>query len=108
MTLRIELGPTALSVTEEEVEYLMSFALFCGRCGEVWGRVRRGSAWYCISRRCERHGEEFVGGSFFQDYAWHHDLDGLFRSSPHLLSHEFEVHMAWAERYLSRINGEMK
>lgn len=98
--LKVELGPTALAVEADTETGRDSIAFFCPGCGDVWGRVRRGPRWYAVPRPCAAHADHYrVGGSFFQGYDWT-DFKPFLARHPLLAAHEFQVHLAWAERFL--------
>lgn len=77
----------------------MSYALFCAHCGEIWGRVHRGTGWYTLQRPCERHGSAAeLGGSFLNRYDpfdFNETLGGFLLAHPDFARHEFRRHLEW-------------
>lgn len=39
-----------------------SLVYFCDRCGDIWARIDEGTPeWHFVLRRCEAHGEGYLG-----------------------------------------------
>lgn len=63
-----------------------SEALFCQKCGEIWGRVVEGLApeWHVTNRRCAKHGD----GSFIAP--WRTTFEEL---PPEVLRYELQLRL---------------
>ena len=84
-------------------------AMFCAKCGEVWGKVDRGvEQWTVCNTRRERHGDAWrVGGSFLPDLLWPGSsgagqvkwdvVAAMMKGNPLLAAHELNAHLAWEE-----------
>jgi hypothetical protein len=93
--------PTNRLVPGLDVRPHHSYALFCMRCGEIWGRLMHEAAplTQIICRPCLKHGD----GSL----SWLHDSAANINESPlgfaddwpsAAIRHEFRAYMAHAEK----------
>lgn len=77
-----------------EVRRNYSFALFCGKCGEVWGRLLHDAAVYTQVRvvPCLKHGD----GRFSLTFPWPEECFNFEDDwPPEAIKHEFFAELAW-------------
>lgn len=74
-----------------------SYAYFCCRCGEIWGRLRHEGAAYtqCIYRNCRAHGDGRLAMTFPSD---REPIGISFDWPREALLREFLVELETAER----------
>lgn len=76
-----------------------SYAFFCMRCGDIWGRLLhdRGRLTQCTIRPCARHGDGRFSTTFhFAGEPTNFEADW----PPAAISHEFSCELALAEHAL--------
>lgn len=74
-----------------------SYAFFCLRCGEVWGRLLhlKGELTQVVGRPCRKHGDGRLSQThFFAGEPYNFERDW----PPAAIRHEFECELSLAER----------
>lgn len=80
-----------------EVRRHYSYALFCMRCGEIWGRLLHESAelTQCTIRPCLRHGDGKLSCThYFAGEPWNFEVDW----PPAAVAYEFQAELAQLDR----------